>query len=449
LPADLVRPIVAAVFAVLLFRALPAFAFALVSRRVGLAAKLAAALLYAALAAWVIRLEPAHLERFLILGAASAYWAFTTAALFALARAGVWARVPGWFTFALLALVWVGAPAWLLQGPDRAAVVLVGVEGLLSAYSAARAGRSPLSLRECLFFVLVDPTLVFSQRARPAAEPSLAPRHASRLLLGAAAVAAGVALALAAARLEPPAAAGAAGRLAGLCALAALLATAFYAGHSGVASMQIALLAMLGFRAGERYRFPLASTSPRDFWRRWNIYLGGWLRDYVYAPTARRLARSVPRPVAHALATLAAFGACGALHGGVQWVIYGFLPWPAVVAFVTQGAALIAWDAAERRLQARSRTGAFRLATREVSRALFVPFSLAMLLWLYPALSGGGRSVTSFGEGLPPGSRSPTTSGQSSLAAPSPTALATSVRGRSALRLGELSRKPEPGRGRV
>lgn len=389
MPEDFVRAAAATAFAVLLFRALPPFVAALASRRVEAAPKIATTLLYVALAAWVDRLEPAHLARFATLGSASAYWALATCALFALARAGAWAKTPGWLTFALLAIAWVVAPAWPLHGPDRAAVVLVGVEGLLSAYSAARAGRALPSLRVCLFFVLVDPTLVFSQRARRSAEPSLTLWPALRLLLGAAAVAAGVALALVAPQapaLAPPTAAG---RVAGLAALAALLGTAFYAGHSGVASMQIALLALLGFRAGERYRRPFASTSPRDFWRRWNLYLGHWLRDYVYAPAARRLARRAPRPAAHALATLAAFGVCGALHGGVQLAIYGTMPWPAVAAFVVQGAALLAWDATTRPL--RTRTPAARLAARVASRAIFVPFSLAMLLWLYPALAGGGR----------------------------------------------------------
>jgi D-alanyl-lipoteichoic acid acyltransferase DltB (MBOAT superfamily) len=171
-------------------------------------------------------------------------------------------------------------------------------------------------------------------------------------------------------------------------ALAGAMALSFYAGHSGVASIQIALLSMLGYRAGERYLFPLAATSPRDFWRRWNVYLGQWLRCYVYIPCARSLGRRAPAPVpvAGALAVLAAFVACGVLHAGVQRLIHGRTPWTVVVAFAVHGCALIAWDGAARVFRARAGRGS--AVSRAASRLLFIQFSLVMLLWLYPALAG-------------------------------------------------------------
>ncbi|WP_437693927.1 MBOAT family O-acyltransferase [Sorangium sp. So ce176] len=381
--------------AVLLLRALPAAAVALVSKGVSAGDRAVVLLLYAALAAWVGRLAPVHIERLAVLCAALGYWVLAAALVAALVRAGAWRRVPAPAALILVAAVWLAAPAALLTGPARAAVVLAGVDGMFSIYSLVRDGDPRTPLRDSLFFLLVDPTLVLSQRARRVAAPGLRRRDAARLALGVAAVAASVALALAAAPLlsGPRGLAVEAPLYARAMAIAGIMALSFYAGHSGVASIQIALLSMLGFRVGERYVFPLAATSPRDFWRRWNVHLGQWLRRYAYIPCVRSLGRRVPVPVADAIAVLAAFGLCGVLHAGVQLLIHGQMPWTVVAAFGVHGCALVAWDRAARAWRARPGRGTGSAASREASRLLFLQFSLVMLLWLYPALAGASASA--------------------------------------------------------
>ena len=34
----------------------------------------------------------------------------------------------------------------------------------------------------------------------------------------------------------------------------------------------------------QNFNFPYYATSPQDFWRRWHISLGSWLREYLYIP---------------------------------------------------------------------------------------------------------------------------------------------------------------------
>ena len=41
---------------------------------------------------------------------------------------------------------------------------------------------------------------------------------------------------------------------------------------------------MLGFRLPENFNFPYISQSISEFWRRWHITLGNWMRDYLYIP---------------------------------------------------------------------------------------------------------------------------------------------------------------------
>jgi alginate O-acetyltransferase complex protein AlgI len=57
-----------------------------------------------------------------------------------------------------------------------------------------------------------------------------------------------------------------------------------YFDFSGYSDMAIGLARMFGFRFPENFNYPYAATSMRDFWRRWNMTLSAWFRDYVYVP---------------------------------------------------------------------------------------------------------------------------------------------------------------------
>jgi alginate O-acetyltransferase complex protein AlgI len=69
-----------------------------------------------------------------------------------------------------------------------------------------------------------------------------------------------------------------------LWAWTAELSLFFYLTVSGLNDVAIALGAMAGSTVTENFRAPWAATGPGDFWRRWNVALGRWLRDYVYIP---------------------------------------------------------------------------------------------------------------------------------------------------------------------
>ena len=52
-----------------------------------------------------------------------------------------------------------------------------------------------------------------------------------------------------------------------------------YAAHSALAHIQIGLCSLVGYRAPERYLYPIAAVSPREFWERWNVYVTTWLSN--------------------------------------------------------------------------------------------------------------------------------------------------------------------------
>jgi alginate O-acetyltransferase complex protein AlgI len=57
-----------------------------------------------------------------------------------------------------------------------------------------------------------------------------------------------------------------------------------YFDFSGYSDMAIGLALMLGFRFPENFNNPYTAVSVTDFWRRWHISLGNWMRHYLYIP---------------------------------------------------------------------------------------------------------------------------------------------------------------------
>jgi alginate O-acetyltransferase complex protein AlgI len=63
-----------------------------------------------------------------------------------------------------------------------------------------------------------------------------------------------------------------------------LFALHIYFDFSGYSDMAIGLGRMFGFTFRENFDYPYLSRSATEFWRRWNISVGRFFRDYVYIP---------------------------------------------------------------------------------------------------------------------------------------------------------------------
>ena len=57
-----------------------------------------------------------------------------------------------------------------------------------------------------------------------------------------------------------------------------------YFDFSGYSDMAIGICKMIGFTIPENFNFPYISRSVTEFWRRWHISLGNWMRNYLYIP---------------------------------------------------------------------------------------------------------------------------------------------------------------------
>ncbi len=117
----------------------------------------------------------------------------------------------------------------------------------------------------------------------------------------------------------------------------ALYCVQLYADFSGGIDVARGAAKLFGITMAQNFRQPYFATSIDDFWRRWHISLGEWMRDYVFYPLAlsrpfgkigrwarRVLGREIGKALPIALATIVTFLAVGVWQGpGWSNVAYG------------------------------------------------------------------------------------------------------------------------------
>jgi alginate O-acetyltransferase complex protein AlgI len=67
-----------------------------------------------------------------------------------------------------------------------------------------------------------------------------------------------------------------------------MIAFRFLLGFGGYSQIAIGLSLLLGIKIPGNFNWPYLAVNLQDFWRRWHITLGTWLRDYVYIPLGGR-----------------------------------------------------------------------------------------------------------------------------------------------------------------
>ena len=97
-----------------------------------------------------------------------------------------------------------------------------------------------------------------------------------------------------------------------------LYSVQLYADFSGGIDMVIGLSRMLGIGVSENFNVPYASESFQEFWRRWHMTLGSWLREYVYIPLGGNRKGKLRKWIN----TIVTFLVSGLWHGGA-YILWG------------------------------------------------------------------------------------------------------------------------------
>lgn len=95
-----------------------------------------------------------------------------------------------------------------------------------------------------------------------------------------------------------------------------------YFDFSGYTDMAIGIGLMIGLSLPENFNAPYKATGIVEFWRRWHITLGSWLRDFLYIPLGGNR-KGKPRQYCNLFLTMLIGGAW---HGaGWTFIIWGAL----------------------------------------------------------------------------------------------------------------------------
>ena len=108
----------------------------------------------------------------------------------------------------------------------------------------------------------------------------------------------------------------------GVYALAAMLlySLQLYSDFSGGIDSVIGISQMLGIRLSENFDVPYFSESFQEFWRRWHMTLGSWLREYVYIPLGGNRKGKLRKTIN----MIVTFLVSGLWHG-VEYILWGLI----------------------------------------------------------------------------------------------------------------------------
>lgn len=118
-----------------------------------------------------------------------------------------------------------------------------------------------------------------------------------------------------------------------------LFAIQQYADFSGGIEMAMGASLLFGVKLDQNFNQPYFATSLADFWRRWHMTLGSFMRDYVFYPyallapirkftkkTSKKLGKHMGRAITGGIGNLIVFALVGLWHGPelhyLAWGLY-------------------------------------------------------------------------------------------------------------------------------
>ena len=110
-----------------------------------------------------------------------------------------------------------------------------------------------------------------------------------------------------------------------------------YADFSGGMDIVIGISEMFGITLDENFKRPFFSTSITDFWHRWHITLGTWMKDYLFYPLSlskgmgkfgkfakKTFGKTYGRALPICVANIVVFLVVGIWHGAAwKFIVYG------------------------------------------------------------------------------------------------------------------------------
>ena len=171
-----------------------------------------------------------------------------------------------------------------------------------------------------------------------------------------------------------------------------------YGNFAGGIDLAIGISLLFGVRLDENFRRPFFSGSLTEFWQRWHITLGTWMKDYVFFPLSMsramrafgkkskaRFGKKIGRVLPLCLSNLIVFFLVGLWHGPT-WANIGWGLYNGVIIASTN---LLGgfYEQTKTRLRIRSESRGWRLFT------ILRTFALINLSWYFDCTSSAREAL--------------------------------------------------------
>lgn len=174
-----------------------------------------------------------------------------------------------------------------------------------------------------------------------------------------------------------------------------------YCDFSGGIDIARGVAEMLGVEMAENFRRPIFARSLSEYWRRWHISLGSWMRDYVFYPLAlskpfrslgnfarKHFKGMLAKIFATSMATFVVYFIIGVWHGAnFRYLAFGLYNGALITASLLLEPTMVRvrekvklpWDGKAWRLVQMLRTGVIVLIGRYMTRAARLTAAFSML----------------------------------------------------------------------
>ena len=193
---------------------------------------------------------------------------------------------------------------------------------------------------------------------------------------------------------------------AGIAIFGVLLYSAeLYADFSGGIDVMLGVASLFGVRLDENFQRPFFSVSLTDFWRRWHITLGSFMKDYVMYPLTlskamNRLGKACKkafgkkkgRLIPICIANIIVFLLVGIWHGpswsNIGWGLYNGI----IIAFSSFFAG--SYETAKKKLHINDKASWYRLFM------IFRTFAIINISWYFDCVDSFGAAFRMIGYSL-------------------------------------------------
>lgn len=184
-----------------------------------------------------------------------------------------------------------------------------------------------------------------------------------------------------------------------------LYSVELYGNFSGGIDIMIGIASMFGITLDENFRRPFFAVSITDFWHRWHITLGTWMKDYVFYPLSlskamkkcgkagkKIMGKKAGRKLPISISNLIVFFLVGIWHGPT-WAFIGWGMYNGIIIAVSAFLEPV-YDSIKKKLHINDKTKIYHVFM------IIRTFIIVNISWYFDCVDSWGKALKMIGYSL-------------------------------------------------